>query len=66
MRGEYNLHWVHQDELTGSTPHAWGIPKTVRWPNTCLGINPTCVGNTRKLSWELKADEDQPHMRGEY
>ena len=66
MRGEYSLVPNLIVLVTGSPPHAWGIPEKNKSGKAFVGITPICVGNTHNASEELLHLEDHPHMRGEY
>ncbi len=66
MRGEYPPRLTLSSCLTGSPPHAWGIPPGVITRNFSIRITPTCVGNTSAIQVQHAGREDHPHMRGEY
>ena len=52
--------------VIGSTPHMWGILLSCISRSIFLGINPTYVGNTRRICLPKAGRQDQPHIRGEY
>ena len=66
MRGEYARQTRCLRELSGSSPHAWGIHAqglAVVVPGRFI---PTCVGNTTPSPPCLRPKPVHPHMRGEY
>ena len=66
MRGEYQNVGYDTNELPGLPPHAWGILLVGQCRVDCVGITPTCVGNTESYSGLIGKFRDYPHMRGEY
>ena len=66
MRGEYIYSPLQIASVTGSPPHAWGIPSI--HPSTQISprFTPTCVGNTNESGVLNGLMTVHPHMRGEY
>ena len=50
----------------GSSPHKWGIRRTILEPCDCTRFIPTQVGNTLEPSMEDKDVTVHPHTSGEY
>ena len=66
MRGEYQILKTLKAEYLGSPPHAWRIPKVLRYGRPSLGITSTCVENTEVSLVKANKLQDHLHMRGEY
>ena len=66
MRGEYQPIAASLLISSGSSPHAWGIPRQAIDSLQQQRFIPTCVGNTRCLFDLFLQFSVHPHMRGEY
>ena len=66
MRGEYCGPHDGVIEDSGSSPHAWGIQKSLSSKAYAVRFIPTCVGNTATCRRAPQARSVHPHMRGEY
>ena len=52
--------------MTGSSPHARGLPRCGRRRMSRRRIIPACAGFTRPAHWSGEARSDHPRMRGVY
>ena len=66
MHGEYTYSASLKPRLTGSPPHAWGIPTLPIRNNSVTRFTPTCMGNTLEIFSERTCSSVHPHMHGEY
>ncbi len=66
LRGEYRERQRRQLWTMGSPPLAWGIHENEVRIKSQHGITPTCVGNTMAQVASSRANQDHPHLRGEY
>ncbi len=65
MRGEYSSDRFISSEISGSSPHAWGIPAVRRPLRPRTRFIPTCVGNTRSSdSLLVTPSGSSPHAWG--
>ena len=66
MRGVYWSAAQCRGIPIGSSPHAWGLPKTIVYKSQNKRFIPTCVGFTAHGSRIEKFLQVHPHMRGVY
>ena len=66
MRGEYVVSYGKVTRVKGSSPHARGIPSTVKIFSTFFRFIPACAGNTPGLLPLRFRHRVHPRMRGEY
>jgi len=66
MHGEYTYSASLKPRLTGSPPHAWGIPTLPIRNNSVTRFTPTCMGNTNIPCVTIRFGSVHPHMHGEY
>ncbi len=66
MRGEHLPMVSNIYQQVGSSPHAWGTHRRIRWEGIPYRFIPTCVGNTYDTTAFASWDSVHPHMRGEH
>ena len=66
MRGAYCSTNGFLRLLTGSSPHAWGIPCHRLTELPLVRFIPTCVGHTNGFLSFISVEPVHPHMRGAY
>ena len=66
VRGEHFAFSGSSVHHTGSSPRAWGTLPRDLLPVDRPRFIPTCVGNTRSLTWSKSSVTVHPHVRGEH
>ncbi len=65
-RGEHITRATLPRVRAGSSPRAWGTPRTTSAPNIATRFIPTRVGNTSASFQRSRRDTVHPHARGEH
>ena len=66
IHGEYTTNIAITKRGRGSPPHTWGIHLAILPVRSILRITPTYMGNTDHTGGINMANEDHPHIHGEY